>query len=246
MSGKNPAFQFYPLDYTRDTRVLTTEARGVWMDVLCVLWWTEPKIRSKKLPIADWSRLCSVKETEFSSAILQFERHNICDLERDGNGDVTITSRRMIRDDEIREHQRKRKAKFDAKKKKERAGNATVTDKSHCSSSSSSSSVTKVTLTSEGDLIHQILKERPELSGLTYEQDLVARRKNGYEIKDPVLEELAREAVSKAILMGELDYPGSWWSKQLELSRAGLSPEQGQKKEPPASALCKPKEPEAY
>ena len=96
MSGKNPAFQFYPNDYFRDTRVLTPEARGIWMDVLCVLWWTDPFVRKKTLPTGDWARLLSVSGSEFERSISEFERHNICNVSRDSHGDVTLMSRRML------------------------------------------------------------------------------------------------------------------------------------------------------
>jgi len=246
MSGKNPAFQFYPLDYTRDTRVLTTVARGVWVEVLCALWWTEPGVRSKKLSIPDWSRLCCVQESEFSDAISQFERHNICDLERHGNGDVTLTSRRMVKDDVLRADSRKRKAKFDAKKKKEHNGNAPVTDKSQRSSSSSSSSVTKVTLSGEGDLVHEILQTSEVLRRISYEQDLEARRASGVALHDARLPALANKALGEALLMGDLDHPAQWWRRfiEREVNPVASSSSGLQKKESPAPRLCNSAAPE--
>jgi uncharacterized protein YdaU (DUF1376 family) len=231
--SRAPAFQFYPADYQRDTRVLTAAGKGVWMDVLCTLWWTPENVRQKTMTAEEWSRTCGVTVDEFCSVLDQFERHAICDVKRNGNGEVTLKSRRMLKDDPEREKNRKRKAKFDALKKKERSGNAMVTDKSQHSSSSSSSSVTKVTLSSEGDSIHQILKQSEVLSGITYEQDLEARRAAGFDLKDPRLAELANTAVREALLMGDLDHPAMWWRRMLERSRAGSSPG-SEKKEPPA------------
>jgi hypothetical protein len=204
------------------------------MDVLCVLWWTEPRIRQKKLPPDDWARVLSVHKDEFISAISEFERHDICDVERNSNGEVTLMSRRMVRDDFEREKSRKRKAKHDAKRKQERISNADVTDLSRLSSSSSSSSVTKVTLSSEGDSVYKILVSEPALSGMTYEQDLAARRSAGFAIKNPALTELAETAITEAMLMGDLDHPAAWWRRFLERSRAGSSPDKSQKKEAPA------------
>ena len=246
MSGKNPAFQFYPLDYTRDTRVLTTVARGVWIEVLCALWWTEPGIRSKSMSISDWSRLCCVQESEFSDAISQFERHNICDLERHSNGDVTLTSRRMVKDDVLRADSRKRKAKFDAKKKKEHHGNGTVTAKSHRSSSSSSSSVTKVTLSSEGDLVHGIIAQSEVLQEISYEQDLVARKTAGVKLNDPRLPAIAEKAIGEALLMGDLDHPAKWWQRfiEREINPQSYSASGLQKKEMPAPRICDSSAPE--
>jgi len=95
----------------------------------------------------------------------------------------------------------------------------------------------------EGDQVYQILKTSETLSGLTYEQDLTARRAAGFAMKDPDLVDLARAAVRDACLMGELDHPAMWWRRQLERSRSGSSTDQGQKKEPP-SRKCRPDEPE--
>lgn len=233
MSGKSPAFQFYPNDHFRDTRVLTPEARGIWMDVLCVLWWTKPGVRKKTLPTADWERLLSVSSSEFERAISDFERHDICDVSRDSHGDVTLMSRRMIRDDKKRAEDAKRKKKQRNKDDVAGIDHEDVTDLSRRSSSSSSSSVTKVTLSSDGDSVHQILVSEPALAAMTYEQDLAARRAAGFAIKNPALMELAETAITEAMLMGDLDHPAAWWRRFLERSRAGSSPESEKKIPPP-------------
>jgi hypothetical protein len=92
-------------------------------------------------------------------------------------------------------------------------------------------------LSREGDSIHQILKQSEVLSGINYEQDLGARRAAGFDMKDPRRVELAEAAVREALLMGDLDHPAMWWRRLLERSRAGSSPDQGQKKEPPAKIV---------
>lgn len=235
--SKAPAFQFYPADYQRDTRVLTAAAKGVWMDVLCTLWWTPEYVRQKTMTLDEWSRTCGVTNSEFSAILEQFERHSICDIQRNSNGEVTLQSRRMLKDDPEREKNRKRQAKFKAKRKKQYDGNGEITPKSQCSSSSSSSSVTKVTLSGEGDETYQILHEEPALSGMSYEQDLQARRSAGFKINDPNLVELARQAVGEAMLMGELDHPAAWWRRFLERTRAGSSPVGVEKKEPPSKIV---------
>ncbi len=246
--SKAPAFQFYPNDYARDTRVLTPAARGIWMDVLCVLFWTGPFVRSKTLSVSDWSRLVSVTQDEFSSAFSEFQKHNICDSSQDSHGNVTLTSRRMLSDDKERRDAAKRKQKERDTKSKSQVGHKNVTELSRRSSSSSSSSVTKVTLsgeTSEGDEVHQILKTSEVLGSMSYEQDLEARRLAGRKLKDPELIEVARLAVRRALVMGELDHPAAWWQKQMEPDdRAGSSRGFGQKKESPAPRICDSSAPE--
>lgn len=43
--GKNPAFQFYPADWLRDPalRSVSSGARGLWMDILCLMWECVPR-----------------------------------------------------------------------------------------------------------------------------------------------------------------------------------------------------------
>lgn len=64
---------------------------------------------------------------------------------------------------------------------------------------------------SGGDEIHQTLTESPNLKGITYDQDLVARK------NWPGLDYLAeaKAAVAKALLLSNLTHPASWWNKQL-------------------------------
>jgi len=230
--SKNPAFQFYVNDYFRDTRILTEAARGVWMDVLCILWWTAPGVRKKTLPSDDWSRLLSCDVGVFDDAVSQFERHNICDVIREGNGDVTLLSRRMLRDDEYRENTRDRVAKSRRKKRGNADGNASVTPKLQRSSSSSSSSVTKVTLSEPGaqgggDVVHSLLVSEGNLSGLTLDQDLKARMAAGVKIDDRRLVGWAEEAARDAALMREVDHPGAFWRKQIEKKLAAGAEDSG-------------------
>lgn len=73
------------------------------------------------------------------------------------------------------------------------------------------------------DDVHLFLMSVEALRGMTYEQDLRARMKAGYEIHDPKLEELARRAADDAVIMGNLDHPAAWWAKFLEKNKtAGI------------------------
>ena len=69
------------------------------------------------------------------------------------------------------------------------------------------------------DDVHLFLMSVEALRGMTYEQDLRARMKAGYDIHDPKLEELARRAADDAVIMGNLDHPAAWWAKFLEKNK---------------------------
>lgn len=45
MAKKIPAFQFYPGDWLKDPslRAVSSGARGLWMDMLCLMWETQPR-----------------------------------------------------------------------------------------------------------------------------------------------------------------------------------------------------------
>jgi hypothetical protein len=58
------------------------------------------------------------------------------------------------------------------------------------------------------------MKERPELSLLTYEQDLMARKCFAGMSTAPDWEEVARYVAERAVLAGNIAQPGSWLRAQ--------------------------------
>jgi len=100
-AGKNPAFQFYPKDWTADTRKLSPASRGIWIDLICDMWAQEPKGTTTGT-IGELARAAHCTDNEIDAAIDQFQRLNICDVSRDCNGIVTLTCRRMVRDEQGR------------------------------------------------------------------------------------------------------------------------------------------------
>ena len=59
-----PAIQFYITDYLRDTRILSAEARGVWMDLICLMFISPTRgvlsINGVKPEISDISKAINV------------------------------------------------------------------------------------------------------------------------------------------------------------------------------------------
>jgi hypothetical protein len=67
-----------------------------------------------------------------------------------------------------------------------------------------------ITRAIEGDEAHKVLKERPELRNLRYEQDLAARKDWACFEPKPDWVEIAHWVSVKAVLAGHVNEPGSW------------------------------------
>jgi uncharacterized protein YdaU (DUF1376 family) len=106
-AAKLPWMKFYPADWRYDTRCLSPSTRGIWIDMICTLWPTG----SKTLPRMTWCRELSISEEEFTAAIQEIQAFSIAkvhDKSGDVTGDVTIESRRMLRDETTRSQTRQR------------------------------------------------------------------------------------------------------------------------------------------
>lgn len=127
-SGKNPAFQFYPKDWTADTGKLCPASRGIWIDLICNMWAQEQKGVTSGTE-DELACACRCKIDEIQHAISQFERLNTCDVSRDSHGVVTLSCRRMIRDE------KQRRIDSDRQKKHRRHGFVTsLSQESHATS----------------------------------------------------------------------------------------------------------------
>lgn len=143
MTGKAPAFQFYPNDWSRDLEEHPLEVEGAWIRLCCKLWWSETRGKLTRT-IEQWAKILRTDIIEAENIISYIELQRIGDVKRNGNGDVTLMSRRMIRDEKTREQTKLRVQRY--REKPPCNGDVThdVTQMKHRSSSSSSSSCTKV------------------------------------------------------------------------------------------------------
>lgn len=98
--GKNPAFQFYPSDWTRDLDDLDIQIEGAWIRVLCRLWWASPKGQATNT-LKEWSRILRKTERKTNEILKILIEKGIADGSVLDNQNVTIISRRMVRDFEI-------------------------------------------------------------------------------------------------------------------------------------------------
>ena len=134
--GKNPAFQFYPNDWSRDMEEHPLEIEGSWVRICCKLWYSETRGRLTKT-VEQWGRILREPEEETIRILSYLKNEKIGNISDDFthcNDLVTVVSRRMVRDEKEREMTRLRVERFREKK----TGNAPVTPMKQRSSSSSS------------------------------------------------------------------------------------------------------------
>lgn len=135
--GKSPAFQFYPGDWVQDTRILTPLTRGIWIDMLCFMWRSDDR-GSISGTVEQLARMLSCNASEIAHAVAELSVTKIADV-TERNDFVTVTNRRMHREEKIRKQTRCRVERFrNADVKRECNGSVTAP-----SSSSSSSSLKK-------------------------------------------------------------------------------------------------------
>ena len=99
--GQNPAFQFYPGDWERDLTGVPLEVEGFWIRVICKLWWANPKgTLTRSLP--DFARTLAEDPRKVRRMFEELKNRHIAEVKNE-NGLWTITSRRMIKDEKIRD-----------------------------------------------------------------------------------------------------------------------------------------------
>lgn len=96
--SKAPAFQFYPSDWQRDMDDYPLEIEGAWIRICCRLYWSGGTATKT---LEEWSRILREKKRKTQQIFDFFVEKNICDLVNQ-NGSIMITSRRITRDEYIR------------------------------------------------------------------------------------------------------------------------------------------------
>lgn len=142
--NKAPAFQFYVGDYLKDTRSLSLSAKGAWMDLLCIMWHSEPR-GEVTYPLVGFARLFGCQVEQAKTVIDELAEMQTCDRVTHGDGKVTVINRRMKREAEERKRANDRQLRYVERKKRgsdaENDGKVTFPS----SSSSSTSSAIKET-----------------------------------------------------------------------------------------------------
>jgi len=101
---KRPSFQFYPADWRKDAALQSCclQAQGLWINIMCIAHECEPYghlvVNGKPMNQAQIGRLVGVSQKEAAALLLELEDAGV--LSSADNG--AIFSRRMVRDEEIR------------------------------------------------------------------------------------------------------------------------------------------------
>lgn len=125
---KLPFFQFYPSDYKRDTCALSLATKGGWIDILCMLHGAQNR-GTMTLPDVGWARVMGATVDQAAAVIDELAAMHVAEVMRGSNGEVTISSRRMMRDAITREQTRLRVLRHRSNAACNANGNADVTDK---------------------------------------------------------------------------------------------------------------------
>lgn len=112
----------------RDTRALSLAAKGGWVDVLCMLHGSSTR-GTLTLPAVGWARIMGATVDQAEAVISELDVMKVADVKREGNGDVTISSRRMLRESITREQTRLRVQRHRRNAVCNGGGNADETDK---------------------------------------------------------------------------------------------------------------------
>jgi hypothetical protein len=102
--SKRPAFQFYPSDWLRDTalRSCSMGARGLWIDMICYMHEGNPyghlKVGDKVILPTNLARMVGEALEVVEGWLAELKQAGVYDLTSDG----VIVSRRMIRDENLR------------------------------------------------------------------------------------------------------------------------------------------------
>lgn len=101
--AKLPYMQFYPADWLLDTIMLSPQSRGIWIDILSIMWRAEPRTGVMEWTVDVWCKRLRCTTAQFRLTVEEFELERICDVVKDACKDIVrFTSRRMVRDEKLR------------------------------------------------------------------------------------------------------------------------------------------------
>lgn len=103
---------FYPADWIADTRFLSLEARGAWIDLLCAMW-TAPKRGELHWTLEMFQNFLRVssRETDSMKVWRELVSANVAEMTLENDQCVTIMSRRMVREEVKRNQARTRQSR---------------------------------------------------------------------------------------------------------------------------------------
>lgn len=126
--AKLPFMQFYPQDWLCDTRMCTDAEKAVLIDLICFMW-NAPRRGVVAGHPQDVARMVGKEWTDFLVIVEGLRRKGLLDMSQnvtEGHNDVTLMSRRMVRDESERMASTFRKRdQRDREKKRDMSQNVT-------------------------------------------------------------------------------------------------------------------------
>jgi hypothetical protein len=186
--SKAPAFQFYPSDWQRDMDDYPLEIEGAWIRICCRLYWSGGTATKT---LKEWALILRKTLTKTEQILNFFEQKNVCNLVKQ-NRTVTITSRRIVRDEYIRKIRKEAGYKGgnpNIKHDKKNKDLVKQNDKQKSTPSSSSSFSSSIFLNTLEENIKINIKEE------SWEMFCEMRNK----IKHPLTEKVANAIIRKLI-----------------------------------------------
>jgi uncharacterized protein YdaU (DUF1376 family) len=218
----------------QDTRMISLAARGAWMDLLCAMWRSQNRGQVTATMIG-YARLfgCTVEQAE--AVIAEIVDAQVCDSVTQGDGKVTLTNRRMLREAKERENANLRQKRY--RRKERREGDADRNGRNNGKvtppSSSSSSSATNVAGEnppddlSQPDTMWRVGRQLLERSGMTKTDagkllGKLAKKHGQAELAAAIAKTLAANAANpNEYLVKVLNGHGPPPRSQAELNRGG-------------------------
>jgi hypothetical protein len=102
---KRPAFQFYPADWRKDAALqsCSVAAQGLWINVLCIAHECDPyghlTVNGRPMSAAQVARLVGLSAKECEALLTELDEAGVSAR----NADSALYSRRMVRDEALRE-----------------------------------------------------------------------------------------------------------------------------------------------
>ena len=195
---KLPFIQFYPSDFLQDTRILSLAGRGAWMDLLCAMW-VAPERGKLEWTMDQLTNFLGCSAELSTSIIDELMKSGVGVFVTDGNGNVTVKSRRMQREESQRKQLRAR-----VQRHRNASCNASVTEKKR-----------------------RIFQKPYIRSHISEEEDKIAARLHKTKAAWPPDDEwLLRFLKSQPFLEHAIDYLDdySWW-EDVAKAVGGLEPE---------------------
>ena len=108
--ANNKPLEFYPADWSADTRILSLAARGAWLELIAAMH-VSGRTSSVTGSMERLSGLIGCSVQELKDVLAELEKQDVAEVSRECHGDVTITCRRFKREQIEREKATERKRK---------------------------------------------------------------------------------------------------------------------------------------